>query len=212
MTNILEELANSLYDGRAKAVTELTRRALDGGLPPGEVLAAGLIAGMDRVGADFRTGILYVPEVLACARAMHAGLDVLRPLLAEGSSSSAGKVVLGTVAGDLHDIGKNLVAIMMEGAGFQVVDAGIDVSPTRFVELAQAEQPDLIGLSALLTTTMTAMKQTVDALLEAGIRDRVKVMIGGAPVTDTYAQQIGADGYAADAGEAVELARRLMGA
>jgi 5-methyltetrahydrofolate--homocysteine methyltransferase len=212
MTNILEELANSLYDGRAKAVTELTRRALDGGLPPGEVLAAGLIAGMDRVGADFRTGILYVPEVLACARAMHAGLDVLRPLLAEGSSSSAGKVVLGTVAGDLHDIGKNLVAIMMEGAGFQVVDAGIDVSPTRFVELAQAERPDLIGLSALLTTTMTAMKQTVDALLEAGIRDRVKVMIGGAPVTDTYAQQIGADGYAADAGEAVELARRLMGA
>jgi 5-methyltetrahydrofolate--homocysteine methyltransferase len=211
MSDTLKQMADKLYVGDAGAVSELAQKALDEGLTAAEVLNDGLVAGMDRVGMDFRNGELYVPEVLVAARAMHAGMDVLRPLLAEGDVPLAGKVVVGTVAGDLHDIGKNLVAMMLEGGGFEVVDVGVDTAPEKFVEIVRAEQPHLIGLSALLTTTMLAMKRTIDALVEAGVRDRVKVMIGGAPITQAYADEIGADGYAPDAASAVELARSLMG-
>jgi len=175
------------------------------------VLKGGLLAGMDQVGVDFRDGELFVPEVLVAARAMHAGMDVLRPLLAEGDVPLAGKVVVGTVEGDLHDIGKNLVAMMLEGGGFEIVDLGADISPDKFIEAVKMEQPQLIGLSALLTTTMPAMKRTIDALVEAGLREQVKVMVGGAPVTRAFADEIGADGYAPDAASAVELARSLVG-
>jgi len=155
--------------------------------------------------------VLFVPEVLIAARAMHAGMDILRPLLAEGDVVLAGKVVVGTVVGDLHDIGKNLVAMMLEGGGFEVIDVGVDVAPEKFVETVKTVQPDMIGMSALLTTTMPAMGRTIDALVEAGVRENVKVMIGGAPVTQAFADEIGADGYAPDAASAVELARSLVG-
>jgi 5-methyltetrahydrofolate--homocysteine methyltransferase len=204
-------MAKKLYDGDADAVAQLAQQALDEGMTAGEVLAGGLVAGMDAVGRDFKAGDLYLPEVLIAAQAMHAGMDVLRPLLAESDVETQGKVVVGTVAGDLHDIGKNLVIMMLEGGGFDVIDAGIDVAPEAFAEMVEAEQPDLLGLSALLTTTMPAMQQTIEALAAAGLRDRLKVMIGGAPVTQTYADEIGADGYAPDAATAVDLARALVG-
>jgi len=165
---------------------------------------------MDAVGRDFKAGELFVPEVLIAARAMRAGMDILKPLLAEADVPSAGKYAVGTVKGDLHDIGKNLVRMMIEGGGFEVLDLGVDVSPEGFVEAVRENQPDIIGLSALLTTTMTNMKAVIEALEEAGLRDSVKIMIGGAPVTDAYAQEIGADGYAADAATAVDIARELM--
>ena len=209
MSEILKQIADKLYEGDAKTVAELTRQALEA-LSPAEVLNGGLVAGMDRVGMDFRNGILFVPEVLIAARAMHAGMDILRPLLAQSDAPLAGKVVIGTVQGDLHDIGKNLVAMMLEGGGFEIVDLGTDVAPDKFVEAVRVHQPDLVGMSALLTTTMPAMKRTIDALVEAGLREKVRVMIGGAPVTQAYADQIGADGYAPDAAAAVELARALM--
>jgi 5-methyltetrahydrofolate--homocysteine methyltransferase len=210
VSETLKLLATELYEGKAKAVVELTNKALGEGMTASQVLNDGLVAGMDQVGVDFRDGQLFVPEVLVCARAMHAAMDVLHPLLAEGEAVAAGKVIVGTVSGDLHDIGKNLVAMMLEGGGFDVVDLDIDVSPEQFVEAVKAEKPDLVGMSALLTTTMTSMRETVDALVEAGVRDSVKIMLGGAPVTAAYAQKIGADGYAVDAAGAVELARNLM--
>jgi 5-methyltetrahydrofolate--homocysteine methyltransferase len=210
MSAILQQIADDLYDGKNTEVAELTQQALDTGLTAAEILNGGLVAGMDRVGADFKNGDLFVPEVLIAARAMHAGMDILRPLLAESDVPSAGKVVLGTVAGDLHDIGKNLVAMMLEGGGFDVVDLGIDITPEKFVEAVKTEQPNLVGLSALLTTTMPSIEKTLDALRAAGVRDSVKVMIGGAPVTQEYTDKIGADGYAADAASAVDLARSLM--
>jgi 5-methyltetrahydrofolate--homocysteine methyltransferase len=209
MSDTLSQITEKLYDGRNTEVAELTRQALDKGLTAAEILG-GLVAGMDRVGLDFKNGDLFVPEVLIAARAMHAGMDILRPLLAESDVPSAGKVIIGTVAGDLHDIGKNLVVMMLEGGGFDVIDLGIDAAPQKFVEVVKTEQPDLVGMSALLTTTMPAMEKAIDALVEAGVRDRVKVMIGGAPVTQTYADEIGADGYAPDAASAVDLARTLM--
>jgi 5-methyltetrahydrofolate--homocysteine methyltransferase len=210
MDEILEQMADKLYTGDARAVAGLTQKALDEGFSPAEVLNGGLIAGMDRVGIDFRNGILFVPEVLIAARAMHASMDILRPLLVASDVPSAGKVIIGTVSGDLHDIGKNLVAMMLEGGGFEIVDLGTDASPDKFVEAARTNEPALIGMSALLTTTMPAMKKTIDALMEAGLRGKVKVMVGGAPVTQAYADQIGADGYAPDAAAAVELARSLV--
>ena len=210
MSDTLSQIAEKLYDGKNIEVAELTQQALDEGLTAAEILNGGLVTGMDRVGVDFKNGDLFVPEVLIAARAMHAGMDILRPLLAESDVPSAGKIIVGTVAGDLHDIGKNLVVMMLEGAGFEVIDAGIDASPDKFVEAVKAEQPDLLGMSALLTTTMPAMQKAIDALAEAGVRDSVKVMIGGAPVTQAYADEIGADGYAPDAASAVDLARSLM--
>ena len=211
MSDILKQIAEKLYAGDDDAVAELTQRALDEGLMPAEVLNGGLLAGMDRVGVDFRDGELFVPEVLIAARAMHAGMAILRPLLTESDVPSAGKVVIGTVEGDLHDIGKNLVGMMLEGGGFEIVDLGTDVPPDRFIEAIKMEHPNLVGMSALLTTTMPSMKRTIDALMEAGLRDTVRVMVGGAPVTQTFADEIGADGYAPDAASAVELARSLAG-
>jgi 5-methyltetrahydrofolate--homocysteine methyltransferase len=210
MSDTLTQIAEKLYDGKNNEVAELTQQALDEGLTAAEVLNGGLVMGMDRVGVDFKSGDLFVPEVLIAARAMHAGMDILRPLLAESDVPSAGKVIVGTVAGDLHDIGKNLVVMMLEGGGFEVVDMGIDATPQKFVAAVKTEQPDLVGMSALLTTTMPMMQKTVDALVEAGVRDSVKVMIGGAPVTQGYADEIGADGYAPDAASAVDLARSLI--
>ncbi|MEA3340454.1 MAG: corrinoid protein [Chloroflexota bacterium] len=210
MSNVLEQMTEKLYGGEQDTVAELTQKALDEGLAPEDVLANGLIAGMDQVGVDFKAGDLFVPEVLIAARAMHAGMDILRPLLADSDAISAGKVAMGTVKGDLHDIGKNLVGMMLEGGGFDIIDMGTDISPDEFVEIVKAEQPDIIGLSALLTTTMPSMKLTIEALAEAGLRENVKVMIGGAPVTRAFSEEIGADGYAADAASAVDLARSLL--
>jgi 5-methyltetrahydrofolate--homocysteine methyltransferase len=212
MTELLQKIATNLYQGEDEVVPGLVQQALDQGMEPGDVLKGGLIAGMDEVGKDFKAGDLYVPEVLIAARAMHAGMDILRPLLAEGDASSAGKYLIGTVKGDLHDIGKNLVKMMVEGAGFETVDLGTDVEPAGFVAAVREHQPDLLGMSALLTTTMVNMKATIEALEEAGLRDSVKVMIGGAPVTAKFAKEIGADAYAPDAASAVDTARDLTSA
>jgi 5-methyltetrahydrofolate--homocysteine methyltransferase len=195
VADVLSQLAARLYAGDAKAVAQLTLAALDGGLAPSEVLDGGLVTEMDRIGVDFRNGVVFVPEVLVAARAMHAGLDILRPLLAQADVAPTGKVVLGTVVGDLHDVGKKLVGMMLEGAGFNVVYLGIDTPPERFVEAVKNENPDLVGMSALLTTTMPGMKRTIDALARAGVRGSVKIMVGGAPVTQGFAEKIDADGY-----------------
>ena len=210
MADILQKIASKLYDGEDEEVAELVQKAVDQGLAPGEILQGGLIAGMDEVGRDFNAGDLFVPEVLIAARARHAGMNVLRPLLAEGEAPSAGKYVIGTVKGDLHDIGKNLVKMMLEGAGFETVDVGTDVAPGVFVTAVREHKPKLVGMSALLTTTMVQMKATIEALEEAGLRDSVKIMVGGAPVTDAFAKEIGADAYAPDAASAVDVARRLV--
>lgn len=203
-------MKEALECGRAALVKEQTEKALAEGVEPRQILSEGLIAAMAVVGVKFRNNEVFIPEVLVAARAMYAGLDLIRPLLARTGAKGAGRLVIGTVKGDLHDIGKNLVKMMFEGAGFDVVDLGIDVSPQRFVEAVRGEQPDFLGMSALLTTTMPAMKETVEALTRAGLRDRVKVLVGGAPLTDNYAREIGADGYAADASTAVEIARKLL--
>jgi 5-methyltetrahydrofolate--homocysteine methyltransferase len=209
MSDILQQMGKKLYQGEATDVTRLVRQAIDQGIPADRILADGLIAGMDEVGRDFKAGDLFVPEVLIAARAMSAGMEILRPLLAESDAPSAGRFLIGTVKGDLHDIGKNLVKMMLEGAGFETVDLGTDVGPEAFVAAVHRHRPNLIGMSALLTTTMVSMKTTIEALEEAGLRDGIKIMIGGAPVTAAFAQQIGADAYAPDAASAVDLARRL---
>jgi 5-methyltetrahydrofolate--homocysteine methyltransferase len=211
MADMLQKIASNLYEGDDDAVAELVQEALDQGLAPQDILSGGLIAGMDEVGKDFKAGELFVPEVLIAARAMHAGMGVLRPLLAESDVPSAGKFVIGTVEGDLHDIGKNLVRMMIEGAGFETIDLGTDVKADAFVEAVREHRPALVGMSALLTTTMVNMKGTIEALEEAGLRDSVKVMIGGAPVTAAFAEEIGADAYAPDAASAVDVARGFVG-
>lgn len=210
MGDLLEELSERLYEGDAPGTVVLTKRALEAGTAPLDVLNGGLLAGMDRVGKDFRDGELFIPEVIVAARAMHASLEVLKPLLSSAESPASRKVLMGTVKGDLHDIGKKLVGIMLQGAGFEVIDLGHDVSPERFVEVVREKQPDVIGLSALLSTTMPMMKTTIEALRAAGVRDRVRVMVGGAPVNQAWADEIGADGYAPDAVSAVDCARRLV--
>lgn len=210
MADVLKQIAESLYNGEADDVAELVQQALDQGMKPDVVLAGGLIAGMDNVGRDFKAGDLFVPEVLIAARAMHAGMNILRPLLVGSAASGAGKYLIGTVKGDLHDIGKNLVKMMLEGAGFEIVDLGTDVSPDAFVEAVRAHQPQIMGMSALLTTTMPQMKTTIEALNKAGLRDSVKVMVGGAPLTVDFAREIGADAFAPDAGAAVDIARELV--
>lgn len=210
MSNILEQMQKDLYEGKFSEVETATKTALDEGMEAQEILNNGLIAGMEIVGRDFKAGDLFIPEVLMCARAMHAGLEVLRPLLEESGAASMGKVILGTVAGDLHDIGKNLVSMMLQGAGFDIIDLGTDVKPEQFVAAVRDEGADVIGMSAMLTTTMPSMKSTINALVEAGIRDKVKVIIGGAPVTSKFAQEIGADKYAPDAGSAADTVRELL--
>jgi 5-methyltetrahydrofolate--homocysteine methyltransferase len=211
MSNILAQMQKDLYEGNADAVKAATEKALAEGLSAQEILNDGLIGGMDEVGRDFKAGDLFIPEVLIAARAMHAGLEVLRPILAESGVPTVGKLVIGTVSGDLHDIGKNLVAMMMEGAGFEIIDLGTDVKPEDFVAAVRNEGAALLGMSALLTTTMPSMQTTIEALVEAGLRDKVKVMVGGAPVTASFAEKIGADAYAPDAASAVDTARSLVG-
>ncbi|HHY98319.1 MAG TPA: cobalamin-binding protein [Firmicutes bacterium] len=208
----LHEIWDALEAGNAPKVKTLVETALNSGIDPQTVLNEGLIPAMGRVGEKFKKNEIYVPEVLIAARAMYAGLDVLRPLLAKGGIKRTGKIVIGTVKGDLHDIGKNLVKMMFEGAGFEVIDLGTDVSESKFVEAVRTEKPDLLGMSALLTTTMLSMKSTIEALKQANLRDSVKVIIGGAPVTEKYAQDIGADGYAPDASSAVDVGKQLISA
>ena len=208
----LQQMHKDLYEGNADAVKAGVQKALAEGMSAQDILNNGLLAGMDRVGCDFKAGDLYIPEVLMCANAMHAGLGVLRPLLAEsrgGGQSLLGKIVIGTVHGDMHDIGKNLVSMMLEGAGFEVIDLGIDVAPDKFIQAVRAQQPKIIGMAAMLTTTMPVMKTVIEALKEAGLRGKVKVLVGGAPVTSAFAKQIGADAYAPDVATAIDVARGL---
>jgi 5-methyltetrahydrofolate--homocysteine methyltransferase len=212
MSEVLSKLATSVIQGDAEAMEGLTRQGLDDGLGAKQILDEGLMPGMDHVGAEFKAGNMFVPEVLRSARAMHESMDILRPLLAETGAEMVGKVVLGTVKGDLHDIGKNLVGMMCEGAGFEVIDLGKDVEPDAFVEAVKESSPDVVGMSALLTTTMRSMEHTINALREAGVRDSVKIMVGGAPVTQEFAEQIGADGYASNAAAASEMAKKMAGA
>jgi 5-methyltetrahydrofolate--homocysteine methyltransferase len=205
----LQALADAVIRGGRDDAAKMTQAAVDEGVSPADIINQGLIAGMAVVGAKFKANEFYVPEVLIAARAMHAGMDIVKPLLAESGVAPRGVVAIGTVKGDLHDIGKNLVAMMLEGGGYEVMDLEVDVTPEKFVE-AVNNGAQVIALSALLTTTMPSMKDTIDALAEAGVRDKVKVMIGGAPVTQNYADEIGADGYAPDAASAVDLANALI--
>ncbi|MGI6557426.1 MAG: corrinoid protein [Limnochordia bacterium] len=205
------KISQALIKGDAKTVKELTEQAVAEGIAPGVIIQEGLIGGMAVIAERFKKNEIYVPEVLIAARAMHAGLGVLKPLLTESETESAEVFLIGTVKGDLHDIGKNLVAMMMEGAGFRVVDLGVDVPPEKFVEAIREHKPSIVGLSALLTTTMVAMKDTLEAIKASEFKDKVKVMIGGAPVTQNYADEIGADGYAPDASTAVDVAKKLIG-
>ena len=204
-------LAQSVIEGEITAAVANTQSALDDGGGAQEILDKGLIVAMDEVGAQFAKGDLFIPQMLRSARTMKECMKLLEPFFKKGDVASKGKVVIATVKGDLHDIGKNLVAMMMEGAGFLVVDMGIDVSPERFVEKVREVEADIVAMSALLTTTMPTMPRTIEALEEAGMRDEVKVMIGGAPVTEKYAETIKADAYAPDAGSAVIKAKKLLG-
>ncbi len=206
----LSKLSQAVIDADWEAVGDLVREALEEGVRPEEIIGDGLIKGMQVVGDLFKRDELFVPEVLACARAMKAGMDILEPLIAGGEKKAIGTVLLGTVKGDLHDIGKNLVKMMLEGAGFKVIDLGINVPVETFVAKAAEIRPEIVGMSALLTTTMAMMKQTIDAFEEAGIRRQLKIMVGGAPVTQAFAEEIGADGWAQDAGAAVDTAKSLM--
>jgi 5-methyltetrahydrofolate--homocysteine methyltransferase len=210
MDEQVKKVYNGILEGQHKQVVVDVQTALDAGVDPALILNEGMIAAMAEVGRLFEVGEYYVPEMLISARAMQAGLGLLKPHLKEADVKPAGKVIIGTVKGDLHDIGKNLVAMMLEGAGFEIKDMGTDVTPEKFVEEVKGGGVDIVALSALLTTTMPNMKATIDALKAAGVREKVKVMIGGAPVTDSYAQQIGADGYSPDASRAVNLAKSLV--
>ena len=211
MGDLLEQIAAGIIEGNIQGVTELVQKALDQGSAAGQILEAGLILGMNEVGKRFKAGEMFIPEVLRSAKTMHAGQEILRPLLAAGGASPAGKIVLGTVQGDLHDIGKNLVGMMCEGAGFEVIDLGINLEPDKFVQAIKAHQPVIVGMSALLTTTMQAMGRTLKAIEDAGLRNKVKVIIGGAPVDAEFAERIGADGYSPNAVSAAELAKKLAG-
>jgi 5-methyltetrahydrofolate--homocysteine methyltransferase len=206
----IETIFNAVLEGDAAGTKTGVTAALSAGIAPESILKDGLIAAMGEVGRLFEENEYFVPEMLVAARAMQGGLALLKPHLAAGGAVSTGKAVVGTVKGDLHDIGKNLVAMMLEGAGFEVVDLGTDVTPEKFVKAVLEHKPQVIGMSALLTTTMPSMGGTMKALQEAGVREQVKVMIGGAPVTDGFARQIGADGYAPDASSAVRLAKMLI--
>ena len=211
MNDSIKKIHASIISGDQKTVTEQVQAALTAGIDPSTILNEGMIAAMAEVGQLFECGEYYVPEMLIAARAMKAGLVLLRPRLAAANVQAVGKVVIGTVQGDLHDIGKNLVAMMLEGAGFEVIDLGTDVLSSKFVEAVKTHQPQFIGLSALLTTTMPNMKTTVDALRDAGVRAAVKVVIGGAPVTERYAREIGADIYSPDGASAARRAKEALG-
>jgi len=211
MNDVLTEIKKAVIEGNDEAAVRLTEQALKEGLSPSEILDNGLVPGMDVVGDRMDKGTIFIPEVLLSARAMKASLEILRPLLAKAEAKPMGKVVMGTVKGDLHDIGKSLVCMMLEGAGFEVIDLGKDVAPEVFVEAVKKEKPDIVGMSALLTTTMRNMGITIKALEEAGLRDQVKIMIGGAAVSRDFAEKIGADGYAHSAPAGVVMAREFIG-
>ena len=211
MSELLEKMAETLIAGKVDEVTELTQQALDADISSKDILEKGLLAGMEVVGKRFKANDMFIPEVLRCAKCMHGAMEILRPLLAETGVETAGTFVIGTVKGDLHDIGKNLVGMMFEGAGFQVVDLGIDLEPAAFVEAIKEHKASVFGMSALLTTTMPKMAETINAINEAGIRDQVKIMIGGAPVTAEFAKEIGADAYASNAASAVDKGKELLG-
>jgi len=206
----LKSISSAVIEGRADEIRQLTLQALDAGKTAKQILDEGLVPGMDYVGSQMKSGEMFIPEVLLSARAMQTALNILKPKFAEGGAHMRGRVVLGTVQGDLHDIGKNLVAIVLEGAGFEVFDLGKDVTPEAFVEAVKEKEPDIVGMSALLTTTMGMMRRTIEALKAAGVRDKVKLMVGGAPLTSAFAEEIGADGYGPDAVSAIELAKRFM--
>jgi len=212
MSELYQKLATAILEGSSDKVPGLVQKALDQGLTPKDILDHGMVVGMNEVGARFKRGEMFVPEVLMSAEAMQAGLKVLRPHLASSGAKLIGKIVIGTVKGDLHDIGKNLVGMMCEGAGFEVIDLGFNVDPEKFVQAIKEHRPDIVGLSALLTTTMRAMGHTIKAIEEAGLRDQVKIMVGGAPVDAEFAQRIGADGYGSNAPAGAELAKRFVGA
>ena len=205
-----EKYFQALSKGSMDEVKDLTQKALKAGDSADKILKEGLIKAMDRIGVLFKNNEIYIPEVLIAARAMHAGLGVLKPILAKSNTSAAAKIVIGTVKGDLHDIGKNLVGMMLEGAGFEVIDIGIDAPPEKFIQAAKEHKANVIGMSALLTTTMMQMKGTVEALQAAGLKGKVKTLVGGAPVTDEFARQIGADGYAPDAASAVNKVKEVL--
>ena len=205
----LQQIYQSVIDGEADETVAAVQSAIELGIEPSKILNEGLVSAMDEVGRRYEEGDFFVPEMLIAARAMQAGLRILRPYLVGSESRPAGKVAIGTIKGDLHDIGKNLVAMMLEGAGFEVLDLGVDVSPEAFIR-AVREGAQIIGMSALLTTTMSNMEVTIQALKAAGVREQVKIMIGGAPVTEAFAKQIGVDGFAPDASSAVRVARSLM--
>jgi 5-methyltetrahydrofolate--homocysteine methyltransferase len=211
MEDVIKKIFEGIMEGRHKDVAIQVQAAIDAGLPAEAILNEGMVAPMAEVGRLFEEGEYFVPEMLIAARAMQAGMAVLKPHLIEANVQSRGKVAAGTVKGDLHDIGKNLVCMMLEGAAFEIIDLGSDVSPDKFVEAVRSNSADIVVMSALLTTTMPNMKVTIEALKAAGLRDKVKVMVGGAPLTDQYAKEIGADGYSPDASRAVTLARSLVG-
>jgi len=211
MSRLYERLSTAVLEGDAEKSAELTQKALEQGLPPQEILDSGLVLGMNEVGVRFKRGDMFVPEVLMSADAMAAGMKHLRPELAASGAKMAGKIMLGTVKGDLHDIGKNLVGMMCEGAGFEVIDIGFDAEPEKFIASIKEHQPDIVGMSAMLTTTMRAMGHTIKAIEEAGLRDQIKIIVGGAPVDAEFAKRIGADGYGSNAPSGAELAQELAG-
>jgi 5-methyltetrahydrofolate--homocysteine methyltransferase len=210
MDTLIKSIYDNILEGQQKVVEAKTQEALNSGIPPKVILDEGMVAAMAEVGRLFETGEYFVPEMMVAARAMKAGLALLKPQLVKANVKSLGKVGIGTVQGDLHDIGKNLVGIMLEGAGYEILDLGTDVSPEKFIQAVKTDKVDALALSALLTTTMPNMISTITALEQAGLRKQVKVLIGGAPITEEYARQIGADGYAPDASRAVTIAKGLL--
>ena len=210
MNPILAEIANVLQSSKPKNVTELVSKALEEGVSASDILSQGLMAGMDVIAEKFKNNELFVPEVMSAASAMNASTELLKPHMSEGDIKPLGKCILGTVKGDLHDIGKNLVKLMLEGKGIEVIDLGVDVAPDKFVEVVKAEDPEIVAMSALLTTTMGDMKGTVEALTAAGVREGRTIMVGGAPITENFSQLIGADIYAPDAGSAAVAAAQVL--
>ncbi|MBQ6390558.1 MAG: corrinoid protein [Eggerthellaceae bacterium] len=208
----IEDLAKAVFDGDSKKSKKLSQKLVDEGVAPLDVINQGLMGGMTEVGVQFKAGTMFVPDVMAAAEAMSAGVAIVKPLIAHEDMQSLGKVYMCTVKADLHDIGKNLVIMMLEGAGFEVINGGVDVAPEKIVEDVKELHPDIIGMSALLTTTMLHMKDTIELLKEEGLRDQVKVIIGGAPVSQDFADEIAADGYSPDAVSAADLAKSLVGA
>lgn len=209
---LYQRISTGIMEGDAEAVGKLVQKGIDKELSAKEIMDNGLLAGMSEVGIRFKAGDMFVPEVLMSAEAMEAGTKLLRPLLVRDGVKLVGKVLLGTVQADLHDIGKNLVAMMCEGAGFEVINIGFDKSPEEFVEAIKEHQPDVVGMSAMLTTTMRAMGHTIKAIEEAGLRDKVKIMVGGAPVDEEFSKRIGADGYGSNAANGADLAKKFVGA